>query len=115
MVTKKSRAGTKECAARVESRNDEIERSIAAHLLQRFGPMLTFAQVAEVLEYPTPDALERSIQRGHIELPTLKLAHRRGTFMLAHDLAHHLAGLDRQTSSQSAVPAARLRKERECR
>jgi hypothetical protein len=115
MATTKSHAGTQKPDAAIASRNAEIERSIAAHLMQRFGPMLTFSQVAEVLDFPTSDALERSIQRGHIELSTLKLPHRRGTFMLAHDLAHYLAALDRQPSSQPATAAARLRKERECR
>lgn len=115
MVTKKPRPEATESPSLAESRNAEIERSVAAHLLERFGPMLTFAQVAEVLDYPSADALERSVQRGHVELMTLKLPHRRGTFMLAHDLAHHLAALERQTSSQAAAQAARLRKERECR
>jgi hypothetical protein len=114
MATNEAQAAGSKCPD-ATARAAEIERSIADHLLHRFGPMLTFAQVAEVLEYPTADALERSIQRGHIELTTLSLPHRRGTFMLAHDLAHYLAALERQPSSRPAARAARPRKERESR
>lgn len=114
MVTQIRRTEAREGIPASESRDVEIERSIAAHLLERFGPMLTFPQVAEVLDYPSADALERSIQRGHIELMTLKLPHRRGTFMLAHDLAHYLAAIERKPGSRPATPGG-LRKERECR
>lgn len=96
MVTKTPPSEAAKKPSKADARQAEIERSIAAHLLGRFGPVVTLAQVAEVLAYPSADALERSVQRGHIELLTLKLPHRRGTFVLAHDLAHHLAVAERE-------------------
>lgn len=94
-----------------DERVREIESQIAAHLINKYGPVLGLKPVSEVLGYATVDALERSLQRGHLVLRMLDLPHRRGGFVRAHDLAHHLATHASELSSQSSSKSG-LRKER---
>jgi hypothetical protein len=78
----------------------------------KYGPVLDLAAVAQVLGFRSLDALERSMQRGHLQLPTLSLAHRRGKFMLAHDLARHLAAQSTEPGSEvSSTKVRGLRRE----
>lgn len=70
----------------------EIERSIATHLMERYGPLLDIKELAETLKFPTIDALERSLERGHLQIATNEMPHRRGKFALAHNVARYLVG-----------------------
>lgn len=68
----------------------EMERAIAEHLMQRYGPLLDAKALAETLKFPTVDALERSLERGHLRIATSEMPHRRGKFALAHQVAQYL-------------------------
>ena len=82
-----------------------IERSISEHLMQKYGPLLDARALAETLKFPSVDALERSLERGHLRVPLRQMPHRRGTFALAHQVAHYLAGANEQNFQDSAETA----------
>jgi hypothetical protein len=63
---------------------------IEAFLMNRYGPVLDIPALTEVLRFNTSSALEKSIDRGHIALKRLSTPHRRGTFVLATDVANYL-------------------------
>lgn len=46
--------------------------------------------LTEVLGYPSSDAFERSVQRGHLALRVMRLPGRRGLFALATEVAAYL-------------------------
>lgn len=72
---------------------NEIEKSTAEFLLERYGPLLGAKDLAEVLRFSGTLALERSMQRGHLNLRTFHLRGRRGAFE-----AHHLIDRGRMKS-----------------
>ncbi len=69
----------------------EVERSITAYLMERYGPLLDAKALAETFKFPTIDALERSLERGYLRISTHEMPHRRGRFALAHQVAKYLA------------------------
>jgi hypothetical protein len=46
--------------------------------------------MAEVLHFPTAEAFDRHVQRGHLPIPLVHLRGRRGVFLLATDVARYL-------------------------
>lgn len=82
---------------------DALLRVSIAHLVARYGLVLDGKALAEVLRYPSQSALERSMQRGHLRLSTLKLPNRRGIFVHAHELAQYLV---RASSDETAASDA---------
>ena len=90
----------------------EVERSIHDYLLTRYGPVLDNKAIVEVLRFPTVTALERSFQRGNLTLQFMPLVHRRGMFVLAHEMARYLAG---QVNSEDSQQQQKLGKERRIR
>jgi hypothetical protein len=62
-----------------------------AYLTARYGLVLDGNALVEVLRYPSLSALERSMQRGNLQLKTLNLPNRRGVFVHAQEMAQYLA------------------------
>ncbi len=90
----------------------EMERTITDHLMQRYGPLLDAKALAETLKFPTVDALERSLERGHLRITTSEMPHRRGKFALAHQVAHYLMKGVIEQDLQVNAETADLGKER---
>lgn len=72
-----------------------------AHLVARYGLVLDGHALVEVLRYPSLSALERSMQRGHLRLATLKLPNRRGIFVHAQELAKYLVRASENEQDES--------------
>lgn len=68
-----------------------IGKSTAEYLLERYGPLLSANDLAEVLRFSGTLALERSMQRGHLNLRTFHMQGRRGVFAHATDVAAYIA------------------------
>jgi hypothetical protein len=74
---------------------------VARHLLEAHGPLLSVEALAQVLRYPSKGALERSLQRGHLPLPLVRVPHRRGSFALATEVARFLMSLESSRPTES--------------
>lgn len=59
--------------------------------MKRYGPLLGANDLAEVLRFSGTLALDRSMQRGHLDLRTFHLPGRRGVFAHAIDVASYIA------------------------
>lgn len=60
------------------------------YLLAKYGVLLDRLALTEVLRFPTAEAFDRHVQRGHLELPIVRFPGRRGVYVLATDVARHL-------------------------
>jgi hypothetical protein len=99
-----------------------IGKSTAEYLMERYGPLLSANDLAEVLRFSGTLALDRSIQRGHLSLKTFHMQGRRGVFAHANDVAAFTRNrwkrpIRRSTTNQihspARTPRAGLGKERE--
>lgn len=92
---------------------DESSGPVIAHLLKFYGPLLDMEALAQVLRYPSTGALERSLQRGHLQLSIVRVPHRRGSFALATDVANFLMSLKiHAEANTTGVDASEAGKER---
>lgn len=80
---------------------DALLRVSIAHLVARYGLVLDGHALVEVLRYPSLSALERSMQRGHLRLNTLKFPNRRGIFVHAQEVAQYLARASEDEQDES--------------
>lgn len=91
----------------------DMERSIADHLMCRYGPVLNIGALVETLKFPSKDALERSLERGHLRLAITDMPNRRGKFALAQNVARYLVEMstekDCQDSGESALDLGKER------
>lgn len=96
-----------------EIRLRDMERSIADHLMGRYGPVLDIGALVETLKFPSKDALERSLERGHLRLAITDMPNRRGKFALAQNVARYLVEIstekDFQDSGESALDLGKER------
>lgn len=91
----------------------DMERSIAEHLMGRYGPVLDVDALVATLKFPSRDALERSLERGHLQLAITTMPNRRGKFALAQNVARYLVerstDKDFQESAEDALDLGRER------
>ncbi|MGH8052244.1 MAG: hypothetical protein ACREPB_16410 [Arenimonas sp.] len=66
-------------------------------LVSQYGPLLHTADLLQVAGYKTNEALRMAMRKQSIGFPIFSIAHRRGKFAWAHDVAQWLAALDEQT------------------
>lgn len=64
--------------------------AIENFLMSKYGVLLGREAMAEVLHFPTPEAFDRHVQRGHLPIKVVQLNGRRGVFVLATDVARYL-------------------------
>jgi len=80
------------------------------HLLrQKYGELLSLADVAEVLHFPSVQAVQKARQRGTLGLPAQQPPGRRGWFVTVRAVAAYLNRLDQvdvhhPTPSQETLP-----------
>lgn len=78
------------------------ETFIAQHLIERYGLLLGRQALTEVLQFPSADAFDRHVQRGHLEeLVTTRLPGRRGVYALAIEVARYLVKYSGTGAKQS--------------
>ena len=63
---------------------------MAAHLMDRYGPLLDRDALVKILGFPSGSAFDRYYQRGHLQIHLVRLPHRRGVYALAVDVARYL-------------------------
>lgn len=78
------------------------QQRIEAFLMSRYGPVLDSPALAEVLRFKTVSALEKSMERGHLPIRCMDTPHRRGTYVLATDVATYLVSA--RTGSNEPQP-----------
>lgn len=66
------------------------EAVMTKYLMDRYGPLLGREALAELLRFPSADAFDRHVQRGHLLLPIARFPGRRGVYALATDVARYL-------------------------
>ncbi|KQW45845.1 hypothetical protein ASD88_13260 [Pelomonas sp. Root662] len=82
--------------------NSADDAVIAQFLLEKYGSLLGRQALAEVLRFPTPEAFDRHLQRGHLDLPVVKFQGRRGVYVLATDVARYLVRSSRSGEAATA-------------
>ncbi|MFT7776614.1 hypothetical protein [Roseateles sp.] len=78
-----------------DERARDAERDVAAHLMQQYGPLLGRDALTKVLGFPSVEAFDRYVQRGHLALRLARPPNRRGVFALAPDVARYLMKISR--------------------
>ena len=66
---------------------DDLTRELNDELVARFGLMLPSTALAKTLGYPSAQAYRQAVVRGTVPVPLFRVAHRRGYFALARDVA----------------------------
>lgn len=70
-------------------------------LFQQYGGLLDSATAARVLGYPSAGALTTARRRGTLQLPMIRIPHRRGWWTTPKDLATYLVTL----KSPESIPS----------
>jgi prophage antirepressor-like protein len=78
---------------RGNSVDDAVIDRIEADLMKQHGALIGAADLARLLGYRTTNALHQAKRRGQLGIQMHSIAHRRGHFALATDVAHWLAAL----------------------
>lgn len=58
--------------------------------MERYGPLLGREELTKVLGFPSVEAFDRYVQRGHLSLRLVRMPNRRGVFALGPDVAAYL-------------------------
>jgi hypothetical protein len=72
----------------------EREAAIECALIRAFGMLIPQTDLSRVLGLPSAGALYQLQRRGHLGIKPVNLAHRRGKFFSATDIARLLAGAE---------------------
>lgn len=59
-------------------------------LESRYGPLMSLKDIAEVLKYPSADAVRKALSRKTLALPTTRLPNRREIFIRTNEIAGYL-------------------------
>lgn len=80
-------------------RTSSEQRLLCEALKERYGAILTLAELGEVLRFPSHQAASKARRQGRLPFRTFRVPHRRGWFATAADVATYLTSLgatDRQ-------------------
>ncbi|MDH0074769.1 hypothetical protein N5D13_08935 [Stenotrophomonas maltophilia] len=83
--------------------NDSLTQMLEQDLLHRYGPVIGQDDLRQALGYTSADAFRQALSRGVLPVPVFVIAHRRGKFALAKDIAQWLANL-RQEALNAGSP-----------
>ena len=79
---------------------DDLARELNDELVARFGLMLPPTALAKTLGYPSAQAYRQAVVRGTVPVPLFRVAHRRGYFALARDVAAWVSAQRRAAGSR---------------
>jgi hypothetical protein len=79
------------------------QRLLCAALQERYGSILTLAELGEVLRFPSHQATCKARRQGRLPFRTFQVPHRRGWFATAADVATYLTSLG-ATDRQEKTP-----------
>lgn len=82
------------------------QRELRIHA--EYGELLSVADLARLLKYPSPQALRKARIRGALRLPMLQMPGRRGWFATAQAVAAYLDALDTGRERGKEVRLERL-------
>jgi hypothetical protein len=68
-----------------------LAETLERDLLVRYGPTIGNQDLSQALGYGSLDAFRQAHTRQQLPVPVFTIAHRRGKFALAKDVAHWLA------------------------
>lgn len=72
-------------------------------LTQRYGQLLTLEEVAQVLRYPSVQAVRAAHSRGQLPIPLFRMGPRRRLFASAGALADYLLRLEGNSEGSASV------------
>jgi len=72
---------------------NSLARELEQDLLHRYGPIIGQDDLRQALGYSSSDAFRQALARRVLPVPVFAIAHRRGKFALAKDVAQWLAQL----------------------
>ena len=76
----------------------ETECSREQEIRARYGEILTVGDLAEILKYPSAQALRKAHSRGRLPIKLLRFPNRKGYFATAKMVAEVLDSLEREPS-----------------
>lgn len=85
---------------RLAQTSGDRARRVEESLVSRYGPLLTLADVSEVLRYPSVQAVQKARLRGSLPVKMFRLPPRRGWFVSSQSVAEFLAAMDLQSAGE---------------
>ena len=76
-----------------------------SHLVARYGELLSLQELADLLKYPSKQALRQAHRRGALPVQLIRMPNRRGWFAATRRIAAFLDELD--ATSSGSVNAIR--------
>lgn len=89
-----------------QTNGDRVQR-VEDRLVLRYGPLLTIADVTEVLRYPSVQAVQKARLRGSLPIKMFRMPPRRGWFVSSHTLAVFLAAVELQSAGEGLFEQVR--------
>lgn len=86
---------------RLAQTSGDRARRVEDSLVLRYGPLLTIADVSEVLRYPSVQAVQKARLRGSLPVKMFRMPPRRGWFVSSHSLAEFLVAVDLQSADEA--------------
>ena len=74
----------------------------AGALRERYGELLTLAELAQLFRYPSNQALLKARARGQLSIPLIKFPNRRGWFASARMVAEYLDRIEAEDLEKQA-------------
>jgi hypothetical protein len=84
---------------RSNANNNELMENRVAHLLARYGELLTLTELADVLKYPSRQALTQARRRGLLPVGLVRIPKRRGWFASTRRVAAFLDEIESGTAA----------------
>ncbi|WP_157798538.1 hypothetical protein [Dyella ginsengisoli] len=87
---------------------EQSAQRIEEGLREDFGALLTQADLARLLRYPTVQAVRKARSRGYLAIPMFQLPMRRGWFATTRAVAEFLASLEQRSPISTELDATLL-------
>lgn len=73
---------------------DEYDQvNLQKRLHDKYGDLMCLEEVATELKFPSADAVRKSLSRGVLVLPVVRIAQRRGSFVKTREVVNYLKSL----------------------
>lgn len=82
---------------------DELARELNDQFVQKFGPILSSAELVKALGYKSTAAYRQAVTRDTVPVPLFQIPNRRGRFALARDVAIWLSQQRQRATTRDAA------------